>query len=92
MNRLHIAALGVAAAFLIPASSSRAQTVEAGAAQGFYRFPTLRGDTVVFAAEGDLWAVSTKGGLARRLTSHPSQESDPLLSPDGKTVAFTARY
>ena len=68
-----------------------AQSVAAPGARGFYRFPTLRGDTVVFAAEGDLWAVSTQGGLARRLTTHPAQESDPVLSPDGRTVAFTAR-
>ena len=61
-------------------------------AQGFYRFPTLRGNTLVFAAEGDLWTVGVEGGLARRLTTHPAQESDPVLSPDGKTLAYTARY
>ena len=61
-------------------------------AQGFYRFPTLRGETLVFAAEGDLWVVGVEGGVARRLTTHPAQESDPILSPDGKTLAFTARY
>ena len=27
-----------------------------------------------------------------RITTHPAQESDPLLSPDGRTLAFTARY
>lgn len=61
-------------------------------AQGFYRFPALHGDTIVFAAEGDLWLVTAAGGAARRLTSHPGEETDPVISPDGKTLAFTARY
>ena len=82
------AALVLAAALVGPSSPASAE----GPAQGFYRFPTLRGDTLVFAAEGDLWTVSVEGGVARRLTTHPAQESDPLLSPDGKTLAFTARY
>ncbi len=59
---------------------------------GFYRFPTLHGDTIVFAAEGDLWRISTQGGLAQRLTTHPAEETDPAISPDGETLAFTARY
>lgn len=59
---------------------------------GFYRFPAIRGQTIVFAAEGDLWTVPVAGGVARRLTSHPSEETNPVISPDGRTLAFTARY
>ena len=61
-------------------------------AQGYYRFPTLHENTIVFVAEGDLWSVSADGGIARRLTTHPSEETHPVLSPDGATVAFAARY
>ena len=43
-------------------------------------------------AEGDLWTVAITGGLAHRLTTHPAEETDPVISPDGKTLAFTARY
>lgn len=59
---------------------------------GYYRYPALTGDTVVFAAEGDLWVVGVGGGLARRLTTHPGEETHPTVSPDGSTVAFTAEY
>jgi tricorn protease len=62
------------------------------AAPGYYRDPALRGDTVVFTAEGDLWAASLRGGLARRLTSHPAEESQAAISPDGTRVAFVASY
>ena len=59
---------------------------------GYYRFPAIHGDTVIFTAEGDLWSVSVKGGPARRLTSSPGQEINAAISPDGRTVAFSADY
>jgi tricorn protease len=59
---------------------------------GYYRDPALRGDVLVFAAEGDLWTVDASGGDARRLTTHDGDELHPALSPDGSTVAFCAQY
>lgn len=43
---------------------------------------------IVFASGGDIWSVSAKGGEARLLVSNPSTEGRPLLSPDGKRLAF----
>jgi len=59
---------------------------------GYYRAPAIGGETIVFVSEGDLWKVSASGGAAVRLTTHLGEESQPLLSPDGKTVAFAAQY
>lgn len=59
---------------------------------GYYRFPAIYGETVVFTAEGDLWQVSTRGGTAQRLTTHPGSEDHATVSPDGKTLAFAAEY
>ncbi len=62
------------------------------AVEGYYRFPALHGDTLVFTAEGDLWKVATDGGLAQRLTTHLEQETHAAISPDGTTVAFVGQY
>ena len=62
------------------------------APRGYYRFPSIHGDTLVFTAEGDLWVVGAQGGRAQRLTSNPGVESNAALSPDGRTVAFTGMY
>jgi len=63
-----------------------------GGRQGYYRYPTLHGDTLVFAAEGDLWAVAASGGQAQRLTTHAEEESYPTISPDGRTWAYRGNY
>ena len=48
--------------------------------RGYFRYPTLHDDTVVFTAEGDLWKVSDKGGVAQRLTSHHGVEARAAIS------------
>jgi len=60
--------------------------------KGYYRYPALHGNTLIFAAEGDLWTVGVEGGVARRLTTHHGEETHPAVSPDGQTLAFAATY
>ena len=58
---------------------------------GYYRYPTIHDDTIVFVSEDDLWAISTQGGIARRLTSNLGSVTSPMLSNDGKLLAFVGR-
>jgi tricorn protease len=62
------------------------------AVEGWYRDPAIHGDSVVFSAEGDLWRVGVQGGLAQRLSTHPAEESQAAISPDGRLLAFVANY
>ena len=88
-HRKRLIATALVAVALLFATTASAQTQ---GTLGFYRSPAIHGETIVFAAEGDLWTVPITGGLARRLTSHAAEESSPAISPDGVTLAFTARY
>ncbi|WP_431263851.1 S41 family peptidase [Roseateles chitinivorans] len=58
---------------------------------GFYRQPALRGDRLVFVAEGDLWQASAAGGTAQRITTHGGAETFPAVSPDGRWIAFVGQ-
>ena len=80
----------LALGFLLCASGQTA--LSAPANLGYYRFPALRGNTLVFTAQGDLWKVNAQGGNAQALTSHPGEESNAAISPDGTQVAFSAAY
>ncbi len=67
-------------------------TSSAIAMEGYYRSPSLRGDTVVFTAEGDLWLFRIGNKQAERLTTHPSLETDASISADGDLIAFVSDY
>lgn len=71
--------------FLFPVSLSAAKL-------GYFRYPAIHEDTVVFTAEGDVWVVSSEGGYGGRLTTHPTLEFRKAISPDGKWIAFNAGY
>jgi len=58
--------------------------------EGYYRYPTVAGDSVVFVSEDDLWEVDASGGRGRRLTDGPGTVSHAAFSPDGETIAYTS--
>src|SRR6187551_2035000 len=75
--------------FCSVAFSLSAQNVEAY----FLSNPCLTpdGQTVIFSYEGDLWKAGTRDGQAVRLTAMQGYETNALVSPDGKWIAFTGR-
>lgn len=56
------------------------------------RFPAIHGDRIVFSYAGNLYTVSSSGGIAGKLTGHDGYEMFPRFSPDGSHIAFTGQY
>ena len=44
---------------------------------------------VAFTYAGKIWLVERTGGAARRLTTTPNEETNPVFSPDGRQIAFS---
>ncbi|MBT1443233.1 PDZ domain-containing protein [Shewanella sp. JM162201] len=59
---------------------------------GYFRFPDLHQNTLVYTAEGDLWVSELGSQRASRLTTHAAEETQARISPDGSQVAFVANY
>lgn len=59
--------------------------------QGYYRYPALSGDHIVFVSEDDLWSVThSAGNQARRLTNGLGAVSSTVFSKAGDRIAFSA--
>ena len=54
--------------------------------------PALSTTQVAFIYAGDLWISRTDGSDVRRLTTADGDEQNPVFSPDGKLIAFSANY
>ncbi len=55
--------------------------------RGYYMFPDIYGDDIIFVTEDDLWKFSR--GVGVRLTSDFGVVVRPKFSPDGRWIAFT---
>src|SRR5210317_2083034 len=56
------------------------------------RYMDVAENQITFVYGGDIWIVSKAGGTAIQITHSPGEESWPKFSPDGKHIAYTARY
>src|SRR5882762_3977962 len=54
--------------------------------------PAISAGHIAFIYAEDLWIANTDGSQPRRLTVDEGIESNPVFSPDGKLIAFSAQY
>ena len=55
---------------------------------GYFRFPSIHKNNIVFVSENNLWLVALDNLKAIRLTANLSSVTTPLFSPDGKWIAY----
>ena len=54
--------------------------------------PAISSDHIAFIYAEDLWVANIDGSQPHRLTVDKGIESNPVFSPDGKLIAFSAQY
>jgi tricorn protease len=54
--------------------------------------PAMSTDHIAFIYAEDLWVANLDGSQPKRLTVDQGVEFNPVFSPDGKTIAFSAQY
>ncbi|RLD71072.1 MAG: peptidase S41, partial [Bacteroidetes bacterium] len=54
--------------------------------------PAISNNHIAFIYAEDLWLANTDGSNPHRLTIDKGVESNPVFSPDGKSIAFNANY
>ena len=55
---------------------------------GYYRFPTINKNHLVFVCEDDLWSCNIEDSRLSRLTSNYGAVSTPKISPDGSPATI----
>ena len=85
-SRIHLPLIGL----LVLAASSAAAVDTSDTLM--LREPSVSADHIAFVYDQDLWVADRAGGAARRLTTAEGEEMNPVLSPDGSVIAFTANY
>ena len=75
-------------------SAAVALTCAAASAENirFASHPSLSpdGKQIYFSYDGDIWSVPVAGGQATALLTMPGVQDSPLVSPDGKWLAFSS--
>ncbi len=54
--------------------------------------PAISKNLIAFIYAEDLWVANRDGSYPRRITVSEGSESNPVFSPDGTIIAFTAQY
>ncbi len=66
--------------------------IQAAEDVSWLRYPSISpdGTKIAFGFKGDIYVMSSKGGIATPLTIHESHDMMPIWSKDGKSIAFAS--